>query len=226
MDQALKDKQTGIRKTVAALLVFIVLLLGLLVYRVTAPQHLSLDQLKELGAVVFETPRTFETAQLHDQNGKPFDANRWVGKWSLVFFGYTYCPDVCPTTLATLRSFKKALAPELLQDTQVVFVSVDPGRDTTAQLAQYVDYFDPEFIGVSGEFLDLQRFAQQLNSAFNKVPGGGENYLVDHSANIVLVNPRGDYQGFIKPPFELVPLTHAYEQLRLKYQSTYGAEAG
>ncbi|MGI9294911.1 MAG: SCO family protein, partial [Pseudomonadales bacterium] len=127
------------------------------------------------------------------------------------------------TTLATLRSFKQALAPELLQDTQVVFVSVDPARDTHTQLAQYVEYFDPDFIGVSGEFLELQRFTQQLNTAFNKVPGGGENYLVDHSANIVLINPRGDYQGFIKPPFDLVRLTHAYEQLRLNYQRNYGA---
>lgn len=223
MDQAARNRQANIRKTVAALLVFICLLLGLLVYRVTAPQQLSREQLKELGAIMFETPRAFETAQLHDQDGKPFDASRWQGKWSLVFFGYTYCPDVCPTTLATLRRFKQALAPELLQDTQVVFVSVDPARDSANQLAQYVEYFDPEFIGVSGEFLQLQRFAQQLNSAFNKVPGGGENYLIDHSANIVLINPRGDYQGFIKPPFELAKLTHAYEQLRLNYQRGYSS---
>ncbi len=223
MDQAVRNRQANIRKTVAALLVFICLLLGLLVYRVTAPPQLSREQLKELGAIVFETPRAFDTAQLHDQAGKPFDASRWQGKWSLVFFGYTYCPDVCPTTLATLSSFKQALAPELLQDTQVVFVSVDPARDSASQLAQYVEYFDPEFIGVSGEFLQLQRFAQQLNSAFNKVPGSGENYLIDHSANIVLINPRGDYQGFIKPPFELAKLTHAYEQLRLNYQRSYSS---
>ncbi len=223
MDQAREDAQAKIRKTVAGLVIFIALLLSLLVYRVTAPQHLSLDQLRELGTVVFEAPRSFATGPLHDHKDKPFDASRWKGKWSLVFFGYTYCPDICPTTMATLRSMKQALAPELQQDTQVVLVSVDPARDTSAKLAKYVEYFDPEFIGVSGEFLDLQRFGQQLNSAFNKVPGGGKDYLVDHSANIVLINPRGDYQGFIKPPFEVERLTHAYEQLRLNYQSTYGA---
>ncbi len=223
MDQRVQDTKANIRKTVAGLVIFIVLVLGLLVYRMTAPQHLSPEQLRELGAIVFETPRSFETGPLHDQQGEPFDASRWQGKWSLVFFGYTYCPDICPTTLATLRSVKQALPPELQQDTQVVLVSVDPARDTNARLAKYVNYFDPEFVGVSGEFLDLQRFGQQLNSAFNKVPGGGDDYLVDHSANIVLINPRGDYQGFIKPPFEVEQLTHAYQQLRLNYQNTYGS---
>lgn len=222
MESPVKDARANIRKTVAVLVIFIALLLSLLVYRITAPQQLSLGQLRELGAVVFEAPRSFKTEQLHDQNGEPFDASRWQGKWSLLFFGYTYCPDVCPTTLAMLRNVKQALAPEQQQDTQVVLVSVDPARDTNDRLAQYVEYFDPDFIGVSGEFLDLQRFGQQLNSAFTKVPGGGDDYLIDHSANIVLINPRGDYQGFIKPPFQVEQLTYAYEQLRVNYQSTYG----
>lgn len=223
MGQPVADKKANIRKTVAGLMVFIALLLGLLIYRMTVPQYLSSAQLKELGAITFDAPRSFETGELHDQKGQPFDASRWQGKWSLVFFGYTYCPDICPTTLATLRRVKQALPPELQQDTQVVLVSVDPARDSNARLAKYVEYFDPEFLGVSGEFLDLQRFGQQLNSAFNKVPGGGDDYLIDHSANIVLINPRGDYQGFIKPPFEFEQLTYAYEQLRLNYQSIYGA---
>jgi protein SCO1/2 len=85
-------------------------------------------------------------------------------------------------------------------------VSVDPARDSVEQLAGYVPYFNEDFTGVTGEFLDLFNFATRLNSPFRKVPGQGKDYVVDHSANVVLINPRGDYHGFFKAPLDLAKM--------------------
>jgi len=101
---------------------------------------------------------------------------------------------------------------ELVQGTEVenafdvVMVTVDPARDTQEQLATYVPFFNPNFLGVTGEFLDIHRFATELNTPFRRVPGGGENYQMDHSANIVIMNPRGDYHGFVKAPLDLTKM--------------------
>ena len=99
-------------------------------------------------------------------------------------------------------------------DTAVVMISVDPARDTVPVLAQYVPYFNPEFLGVTGEFLDVHRFATSLNTPFRKVAGQGENYQVDHSANVVLINPRGDYHGFFKAPLDLAKMKVTYRSAR------------
>ena len=93
-------------------------------------------------------------------------------------------------------------------------VSVDPARDTVEQLAAYVPYFNPGFIGVTGEFLDIHRFATALNTPFRKAAGQDENYLVDHSANVVLINPRGDYHGFFKAPLDLAKMKVTYRSAR------------
>jgi protein SCO1/2 len=93
-------------------------------------------------------------------------------------------------------------------------VSVDPARDTVQQLASYVPYFNPEFTGVTGEFLDVHRFATALNTPFRRVPGQGDSYQVDHSANVVLINPRGDYHGFFKAPLDMTKMKMTYRSAR------------
>lgn len=118
-----------------------------------------------------------------------------------MFFGFTHCPDVCPTTLLQLKTVKQQLQPDIAAQTQFVLVSVDPARDTVAQLEQYMLYFDPEFVGLTGDFLEIKRLATQLNMAFVKVTQG-DSYTVDHSANIAIVNPYGHYHGFVKAPLD------------------------
>ncbi len=103
------------------------------------------------------------------------------------------------------------------EDTRVVMVSVDPARDTVEQLASYVPYFNPDFTGVTGDFLDIHRFATALNTPFRKVPGQNENYQVDHSANVVLINPRGDYHGFFKAPLDLAKMKVTYRSARVMW---------
>ncbi len=201
--------------TVLGLCVFMALLVAMLVQRISQPTVLNKSHLSANGAYVFEKPRIIKEFQLVDHYGKAFNKDSLRDKWTLMFFGYTACPDVCPTTLTALtRVYKQLQDTEALKDTQVVLVTVDPARDTVTQLAQYLPYFHEDFIGVTGEFLDIHRLATNVNVAFNKIPGGGENYAVDHSANLVLINPMGDYHGFFKPPFDLAKLKMTYRSIR------------
>ena len=147
---------------------------------------------------------------------------RYDDRWTLVYFGYTYCPDICPTTMAFLNEFVAQLEAGEVADTQVVLVSVDPARDTVGQMATYVPYFNPDFIGVTGEFLDIHRFATALNTPFRRVPGqDDDSYVVDHSANVVLINPRGDYHGFFKAPLDLEKMTVTYRSARAAWDKAH-----
>ncbi|HEY7776402.1 MAG TPA: SCO family protein, partial [Kineobactrum sp.] len=166
-------------------------------------------------AFLLQTPRDMGDFRLTDHHGEVFDPARLEGQWTLIFFGFTYCPDICPTTMAFLNNFIQQLEGTEAADTQVVMVSVDPARDSVEQLAGYVPFFNPEFIGVTGEFLDIHRFATALNTPFRKVPGQGTDYLIDHSANVVLVNPRGDYHAFFKPPLDLAKMKVTYRSIRV-----------
>ncbi len=217
-DQASASQSRGIKWTVAALLVFIVVVVAGFVHRIQQPRVMTVAEMKVNGLYLLETPRNFGEIQLIDHHGKPFLRERFEGHWTFVFFGFTHCPDICPTTMAFLNEFVAQLEGTEAEDTQVVLVSVDPARDTVEQLAAYVPYFNPDFMGVTGEFLDLHRFATALNTPFRKVPGQDENYVVDHSANVVLINPRGDYHGFFKAPLDQAKMKVTYRSARLLWE--------
>jgi len=214
----MQQQRRNILLTVACTLVFIALLLGFFVNRILTPRVLHDGELKANGAYLLQTPREIAPFRLTDQDGHPFTLDALRGKWSLLFFGFTYCPDVCPTTLAQLREFKGLMADsEFLEDTQIVLVTVDPARDTPEVLKRYLAFFDPAFVGVTGDFMTLQTFATSLNAAFAKVPGQGEDYLVDHTANVVLVNPHGDYHGFFRAPIDPGRLKLTYQSIRVSF---------
>jgi protein SCO1/2 len=206
----------NIKLTVLGLLIFIGIVVAGFVYRVSQPRVMTDNELRLNGAYMFETPRALPPFELIDHHGEVFDKERLLGQWTLIFFGFTHCPDICPTTMSLLSRFMEELdgLPEQA-DTRVVMVTVDPARDDVAQLSKYVPYFNPDFIGVTGAFMDIHRFATALNTPFRKVPGQGENYQVDHSANLVLINPRGDYQGFFKAPLDLAKLKVTYRSVRV-----------
>lgn len=139
---------------------------------------------------------TIQPFSLYDQNAKTISSDALKGQWSLMFFGYTYCPDVCPTTLGELnRVASKVTA----NDLQVVLLSVDPERDNPKQLKAYIEYFNPKFQAWSGEVDQLNALGRQLHIFFQK-NGEGEGYLMDHSSQVVLINPKGEYQGFFTAP--------------------------
>jgi protein SCO1/2 len=205
----------GVKITVAVVVMFIFVVIAMFVHRVQQPRILTVAEMKLNGAYILDIPRKIGDIKLIDQDGEPFTSERLEGAWTLVFFGFTHCPDVCPTTMAFLSQLVESLDGTEAEDTRVVMVSVDPARDTPDVLAQYVPYFNPEFVGVTGEFLDVHRFATSLNTPFRKAPGQGENYQVDHSANVVLINPRGDYHGFFRAPLDLGKMKLTYRSIRL-----------
>ena len=212
--QPTAPRSRGVRFTVLALVIFIAIVVAGFVHKIAQPRILTPVEMKINGLYLLDTPRNFGELNLVDHHGQPFTNERLKGKWTLIFFGFTYCPDVCPTTMSFLNDFIGQLQGTEAEDTEVVMVSVDPARDTVAQLASYVPYFNPDFTGVTGEFLDIHRFATALNTPFRKVPGQGENYQVDHSTNVVLINPRGDYHGFFKAPLDMAKMKLTYRSAR------------
>ena len=207
-----EDRRRGVRITVAVLVVFIITVLGLFYNKITSPRVLSPTELRINGAFQFDKPRIFKDFQLTDHRGEAFSLVNLQDKWTLMFFGFTYCPDICPTTMASLNELVGTLDEKILAETQVVLVSVDPARDTVDKLSQYVPYFNTDFIGLTGEFLQIKRLATQLNIAFNKVTLE-DTYTVDHSANVVLINPKGHYHGFFKAPLDIARMKLTYQSM-------------
>lgn len=195
----------NIANTVIACVAFMALVLGLLVHKVLSPGILTHDQLNEQGLFVYDMPRRISNFTLTDQHGEAFTQDWLKGKWSLLFFGYTYCPDICPVTLATISQFEKLLQqedPEVAAHLQVAMVSVDPQRDTAEKLAQYMAYFGADYVGATGEYIDIFNLARQLNVAFGYQPQEDGTYLVNHSGEIILINPEGHFHGFFKLPHD------------------------
>ena len=155
--------------------------------------------------------------ELVDDSGQPFVPASLRDKWTLLFFGYTHCPDVCPTTLGTLKQAWDTLqqSQQGVDDVQVVFVSVDPERDSIEHLKEYVDYFDPAFVGVTGKPDELHRFSRSLGAIYLKAKGSSEeNYLVDHTAAIFLLNPDGDFIAVLSAPHDAQAIADGVNALR------------
>ncbi|PTQ73039.1 SCO family protein [Pseudomonas sp. GV071] len=187
--------------TVAILVAIVALVFGLTVNRVLSGKgHGDPAALIDAGIILLPQSRTLPDLSLTNQLGEPVQVDQLKGKWSLLFFGYTFCPDICPTTLAQLRELKTKLPKEAVDNLQVVLVSVDPNRDTPDQLKKYLGYFDPQFQGLTGELANIQKLANAVSIPF--IPGdtSKENYTVDHSGNLVVIGPDGTQRGFIRAP--------------------------
>ena len=205
--------QRNIANTVIGCLAFVAVVLGLTLNRILSPSILTNEQLSENGLFVYEVPRRISEFSLIDHHGDDFTREDLQGKWSLIFFGFTQCPDICPTTMASLNQFMQLMEGSGYQeDTQVVMVSVDPERDTPEKLADYVGFFGEDFIGATGQYIDIFNFASQVNIAFGYIPTENGNYDVNHSGEIVLMNPNGHFHGFFKIP-------HDPEKMQLTYTS-------
>ena len=187
----------GVRNTLLGIAAFISVILGLMVASVIIPRPMSDEDAAKLGYYRFDEPRMISEFTMTDHLGNPVGLSNLKGGWSLLFFGFTTCPDICPTTLSVLNDAVRGLE----EPPAIVMVSVDPERDTPERLAQYVPAFNPDFVGYTGTFEETVKLAEQLNIAFGKVPGDlPGSYLVDHSASLVVIDPDGRYAGFIKAP--------------------------
>jgi protein SCO1/2 len=150
---------------------------------------------------------------LHHANGKLTNADL-LGHWTLLSFGYSFCPDICPTTLATLNEVKTQSAAHGAPVPQVIFISVDPARDTPPRLAEYVRFFDAGFIGATGSDAELAELVKHLGVQYQRhEESGSQNYVVDHSAVVYLVDPQGKLKAIFSWPHHPTTMAADYAQL-------------
>ncbi len=213
-----QNSKRGIRLTLLCVTVFVALILAGFIHKISQPRILNVYELRENGAVLLDMPRKFSDFELVDHRGQVFGAENLTGQWTLLFFGFTHCPDICPTTMAAAAKMYEGLEPEDKEQLQVVLISLDPERDTTEKLSQYVPYFNPDFIGATGNQYVLLKLATELNVAFNKVQLETGDYTIDHGANMVLINPYGHYHGFFKPPFEEGSMRMAWQSIKATFE--------
>lgn len=198
---------SGVQKTVLVTVAAIALVLGAVVAKVNRQAPLDREVLSNSGIFLFDNPRNLPDVELQAATGDTWANQDLAGQWDLLFFGYTFCPDICPTTMSDLRSVVESLPPGAREQLRVTMVSVDPERDTPQQLTEYLAYFKSGFKGVTGEPSELAKLAQALSVAYIPPDTSEENYLVDHSGQVVMVNPQGQYVGFIRPPFKIAELS-------------------
>ena len=151
----------------------------------------------------FPAPGVEDAWRLVRADGQPIGPAELRGRWTLVFLGFTHCPDVCPTTLATLARAQKqwAALPEARRP-RLLFVSVDPDRDTPKRTGEYAHYFHPDTWAATAEAAPLANFAQAMGLVYMKVPLEGGDYTMDHSATMVVLDPLGRQVGLIGPPLD------------------------
>jgi len=171
---------------------------------------------QELMGVMRPFQKTLHPFTLTTQHGQEFTLQHLEGKWSFVFFGYTSCPDICPTTLLTLKSMIRDLGAGsgAVSDLQVVFVAVDPQRDQ-AILGEYLEHFDPGFIGLTAEEQTLRRFSEQFGAMFIREPGESQDfYLISHTSSVFLVDPQSRVVASFSPPHDSGTIASQYEAIR------------
>ena len=192
---------TRTQTTVFVLVAIVALVLGLTVNKVlTSKGQGDPTVLLDAGIVLLPQSRSLPELSLTNQDGQTVAVDQLKDQWSLLFFGYTFCTDICPATLAQLRELQGQLPPETLAKLRIVLVTVDPNRDTPEQLKKYLDYFDAGFIGLTGEQATLQKLANGVSIPYIPADTSKENYTVDHSGNLVIIGPDGKQRGFIRAP--------------------------
>ncbi len=146
-------------------------------------------------------------------DGKPLGPRFLEGHWTLVFFGFTHCPDVCPTTLTVLKQVHQLLAtlPEA-QRPRVMLVSIDPERDTPDRLRDYVRFFEPSFLGATGTTQAIEQAAAAFAVPYAKVPLPGGGYTMDHGAGVFTVAPSGQVVAYSSPPLGAEILARDYRK--------------
>jgi protein SCO1/2 len=175
--------------------------------------------MNELDATRFPAAREIQPFELIDHNNAVFDNNALREHWSFLFFGYTHCPDVCPTTLSVLNSVAQRLQ-DLDEDIRFIFVSIDPERDTPEQLARYVSYFNGDFIGVTGTAEGIEELTKPLGILHMRVAAedGAAAYLVDHTASVLLFDPDGRYHAVFGAPLSADAIASDFRKMLKAYR--------
>jgi protein SCO1/2 len=204
----------------------VLLMLGIWLGRYL-PDRFTLNEAGEFpSATVLKVPVPIFQISLTDHNGQDFKVRRLARKWTFMFFGYTHCPDVCPMALVDLNAVYQNLAEkgDLIFkkyniDTQFIFVTVDPERDTVEELKEYIPYFNKNFIGLTAEPDMIEKLAQPLGVSYMPVPGKKSegDYYIDHSASFLLIDPLGRLRVVFPPPHDPEQIAEDFRKIRNKY---------
>lgn len=208
----------SINKNLLLIAIFIVTVLGLFINKLTTPRTLSDDELLVNGLFLFDEPKQISDFEFLSSDKKIFSKSDLMGRWTLMYFGFTKCPDECPTTMYQLSKLIKVLRDKeyKLDDKQWILVSIDPERDTPEMIDNYAKGFDKDFIGVSNNRPMLLSLATQL-SVNNVMPSSSNHmdhsHLDNHVNNIILLDPNGDFAGIFRPPFDISRLSLTYQSV-------------
>ena len=204
----------NIRHTILICILIMSVALGLFVNKVLTPKNLSIEEFKDLGVYLREPARNIRDFELINTDNKPFSQEDFIGKWNLIFFGFSFCPDICPITMSLLAKVQSSLETDEKNKVDFFMVTVDPERDSPATLRMYLDNFSKTFIGLTGTLDQIYNFSTQVNAPFSPVLNQeGSHYTVDHSGNIILINPEGKLAGIFKMPHNQKNVTVAISDL-------------
>ena len=168
---------------------------------------------------VLDEPRPLPSFELVNERGVTFSQDDFQGQWSLLYFGFTYCPDICPGSMAVMAQVKQALADESGIEDRYYLISVDPERDTPERLGEYVTYFDPDFHGLTGEFEQLDVLTRAAGAVY-KIPEtrADDDYLVAHSSTLTLIDPAGRIHAIFTSPFDPEAIASDLQRLQAAWQ--------
>jgi protein SCO1/2 len=169
--------------------------------------------LDQANLLLLPRERAIPEFELVDQDGQPFTSASLQERWHILFFGFTACPDICPTTLSDMRRLLSQLPADTRERVQLVLISADPARDTPQQLKTYLSYYRAGFVGVTGDMDQLQKLSKALGLPFVPASETEGDYSVSHSGNLALVAPNGSLRGHIRAPLKLDGLREMLPQV-------------
>ena len=195
------------RHSLMLVLVFAFALLGVWAGTRFLPTSAAVEIPVVRGATVLPHPRVLPPFALQQSDGTELTPDELKGHWTVVFLGFTHCPDICPTTLGQLAGAQKQWAAlPASSRPRVLLVSADPERDSPAHLGRYAHAFHADTLAATAPVPQLQEFTRSLSLVFAKVPGGSgaaDDYTIDHSAALILLDPQARMAGVIQPPYEV-----------------------
>ena len=192
--------------------------LSLFVNKLTTPRYLSAPELLVNGLYVFPEPKLFSEFTLLTSENRSITQDDLMGRWTLVYFGFTRCPNECPVAMSLIKNLYSTLENKNfnLSDKQTLLITIDPENDSPKMVDDYAKAFNTGFIGARGERPMLLSLATQLNVMIVEPPKNDSHHSIDHlenhSNNILLIDPQGKYFGFFRAPFD-------EEKFLLTYQS-------
>lgn len=200
--------------TVALLFSLVAGVVVLTFFTQSQEQEVSRDMpdLTEHNTYLYEEPRGIRPFELLNTQGETVNNEILLGQWTIAFIGFTYCPDICPATMATLSQAARQISPDV-PNPQFLMISADPERDTPEQMSSYVSFFGEDFRGITGDRETLTKLARDLNAVFTERTDEDGERIVDHSMHLALISPHGNFVGVVQPPIEAEKVATIYHAI-------------